>query len=791
MARIRQLIAEIHRRSLWQVLGIYAVASWIVYQVVLGLYEGVGLPDWVPPTAIVLLLVGLPIVMATAVVQEGGPGADQGSGPEDRRTGAGEQPTGPTPAATATPSARPRVGLFTWRRAITGGVLAFAALGLAATGFMGMRTLGIGPAATLVSTGALEKQGRVVLADFSSRAGDPALALAVTEALRADLSQSDVMEVASRNEVVSLLRRMERGEDEPLTATTAREIAIRGGLKAVISGEVATIGRGYVLTAEIAAAQEGNVLASFRETAADSTELIPAIDRLSKAIREKVGESLRSVRQSPYLIAITTPSLAALKKLVQAYDAENRGDSERALALLDDAIALDPEFAAAYRKRGAILGNFGRVAEAVAALEAALENPDRLTDYERYHTEALHAFATGDISGAISAYRTLVEMDPDDAAALNNLSLPYARNGDWARAEEVLERGVAVNIEEAGTGTPVFGPTFTGLAGARWNQGDTAGARQALDLLEAQDSAHPYLIFARAEEAGARSDYERARRGFRALLDQYSGSPFLQVVGHRSLAAVAGTEGRVAEAVDHLERAADIQERERQTFGDGALGDGTRIALLQALVLGDLPAARATLEAYRDRFPTDSMPAENVPYIGLAEAYAAAGLTDSVRAVVARMKTRPAAWYLRSAPYTLPAAEAAVALAEGRSGDAAELYGRAHDQFRGCPGCFLARLGTALHAAGRSDSAVVVLTRYLEVPWSDRILPFEIQTDGDQLFLGLVLEWLSDLHEARGEPDLAVAYYARLVDLWDGADPELQPRVQAARQALMRLSTES
>ena len=34
MGWLTRLIHEIHRRSLWQVLGIYAVASWVVLQVV-------------------------------------------------------------------------------------------------------------------------------------------------------------------------------------------------------------------------------------------------------------------------------------------------------------------------------------------------------------------------------------------------------------------------------------------------------------------------------------------------------------------------------------------------------------------------------------------------------------------------------------------------------------------------------------------------------------------------------------------------------------------------------------
>ena len=65
------LIHEIHRRSLWQVLGFYLAASWIVLQVIDVLTNNFGLPDWVPAFALVLLLIGLPIVLGTAFVQEG------------------------------------------------------------------------------------------------------------------------------------------------------------------------------------------------------------------------------------------------------------------------------------------------------------------------------------------------------------------------------------------------------------------------------------------------------------------------------------------------------------------------------------------------------------------------------------------------------------------------------------------------------------------------------------------------------------------------------------------------
>ena len=46
---------------------------------------------------------------------------------------------------------------------------------------------------------------------------------------------------------------------------------------------------------------------------------------------------------------------------------------------------------------------------------------------------------------------------------------------------------------------------------------------------------------------------------------------------------------------------------------------------------------------------------------------------------------------------------------------------------------------------------------------------------------------LGELYEARGDRAKAVEYHRRFIDLWKGADPELQPQVAEARAALRRL----
>ena len=56
--------------------------------------------------------------------------------------------------------------------------------------------------------------------------------------------------------------------------------------------------------------------------------------------------------------------------------------------------------------------------------------------------------------------------------------------------------------------------------------------------------------------------------------------------------------------------------------------------------------------------------------------------------------------------------------------------------------------------------------------------------------LARIYERLGALYETRGEEDKATYYYGRLVELWEDADPELQPRVDAARRAIAALSAD-
>src|SRR5206468_398053 len=295
----------------------------------------------------------------------------------------------------------------TWRRALLGGAAGFGLLGLGTAVYMAMRLLGIGPVGTLVASGVLAGRGRLVLADFENRTADSTLGPSLTEALRVDLAQSGVIRLLDAAAVGQALGRMGRAPGAPLDLALARELAQREGAKAVVHGQIDPLGRGYVVSAELVSAADGAALVALRETAKDDGAIIEAVDRLSGKLRERIGESLKTIRSSDPLEQVTTRSLEALRKYSQALRANDAGETDRAVALLGDAIALDTTFAMAYRKLAVVLSNTaGAPSRIAAAATQAFRHRDRLTPHERYLAEAFYYYqAEFDRAKIVSAYR--------------------------------------------------------------------------------------------------------------------------------------------------------------------------------------------------------------------------------------------------------------------------------------------------------------------------------------------------------------------------------------------------
>lgn len=759
MDRIKRIIHECHRRSLWQVLLIYLVGSWGVLQAVQGVTEVSGLPDWVPPGALILLMIGLPVVLATAFVQEGvGGNAQPSPADADATTAHATFARGPTPAlARAAP-------FLTWRRAIVGGVVAFAVLMVSVGVYTFMWARGVGPVGSLVAQGVLDERERVLLADFANAAPDASLSKVVTEALRVDLTESRVFTLVDPAYVREVLARMERNPNELFTADLAREAALREGINVVIEGEVGAAGSGYVLTARIVAAADGAVLAAFRQTARGSDGILEALDALSQSIRNKAGESLAEIRETGALERVTTGSLDALRLYTQAEAVSDRGDAERAITLLEEATTIDPEFAMAWRKLGVLLNNNNAPVERRAeAARRAYELRDRLTPRERDLATAWYFFSPGpeqDENRAAQYYQAVLDRYPDDRAALNNLGNIKSDNRDFSGAARLLERAVNGPGESA--------VAHANLMRTLYRSGDADGARGALErFVERYGADHPDVITMKYQLAFYTRRWEEADS---AAERPVAARPALP---HSRRAMIRLAQGRLSEAATYYRQAADVSAVEAY---NAALDQ----ASVQILWLEDPAAARRTLAAVLARHRLQDMDAQDRPLFRLAEVYARMGDAREAESWLARHETERAA-AARGEVYQGERAAVLghVALARGDFAAAEERYRDAR-RLQDCDDCYRPELGLALSGGGKREEAV----RELESWASDRqLLPPFWPTVGAPLVEGR----LGELYEALGRRGDAAAAYEAVAELWQDADAVLQPRAQRARERAQAL----
>ena len=421
---------------------------------------------------------------------------------------------------------------------------AFALLGVAVTAYFVMWSTGIGPVGNLMAQGAIQQGDRVILATFTDRT-DEGLGAVVTGALRVDLAQGAILILVEDAELTPVLERMQVTPGSPLTGELAREAAVREGIGAVLDGEVARAGSGYLVTADLREAESGRSMAAFRVTAQGPDDIIPALDRLSREIRSKAGESLRSVRAGEPLEQVTTRSLEALRLFAEADQTVELGDSRQTLQLLEQAVAIDPEFAMAWRRMAAALDNIGTDPAAArnAATQAYLHR-DRLTERERYLAEAYY-FSTveQDRARTIAAYQNVLRIAPDDRAGLNNLGNEYSAIQDFPRAEELYQRAV--------DGPGRTNTAFRNLIRVRIAMGDLSGAEAAFRAFEEAYPGNQHLPEKAFWLAFLRGDLEAARATTAPLTDDPGLPAFIRAEALFRMALASYREGRLDEGRGH------------------------------------------------------------------------------------------------------------------------------------------------------------------------------------------------------------------------------------------------
>ncbi len=607
---------------------------------------------------------------------------------------------------------------------------------------------------TLISTRSLGLRDRIVVADFVDLTGDAGLAAAITEAVRTDLSQSAVIRVMTPRQVRSSLAMMQQSPDIALNDSLARELALREGVKGIVSGSLSRLSGGYTISLQLMGAQSGEALAAVRETAADSTRLVAAVDRASRALRQRIGESLRDIETMPSLVQATTASLPALRIYSEAQRLVRMGNRSAAVQKFEQSVALDTGFAMAYLGMSMAYGSIGDAGHSYDAGARALAHADRLNFVERSFLIGSRAHFASDYETAIQAYSNLVARYPDNVTALNNLALAYLGARRFALAESTFVRAIEI---DSGVANFMFGLHNTQLL-----QGKFREASATLETAKRRFPDDPIYLTELLQDAAAQQDWPRAERTARTQIETV-GTDTLQLVDpYEALAQIAMARGRLRESERlwqthaRVARASGVMSR----YLFGVLQRG----YLELRYRGDTAHAVALVDSALGITPLDSLLRADRRYDDLARFYLAAGHRDRVGPLLVAAEKNDSALHRTLLAERLWT-RGLLALSRGRHGAAVDTLRMANER-HSCTICVLPDLGRAYERAGRLREAVGVYEQYLTTPWHWRYEP-------DAVELGWTIRRLGDLSEQLGDTTRAAAARTQLRQLWTDADPEL------------------
>jgi serine/threonine protein kinase/tetratricopeptide (TPR) repeat protein len=292
----------------------------------------------------------------------------------------------------------------------------------------------------------------IIVADFINKTGDPVFDTTLNQALRVQLGQSPVLDIISQQHLRQSLQYLGRKQDETITPQIAREIGEREGVKAILTGSIAPIGKAFVLTLTAQNTVNGDDIASEQATAPDKEHVLEALNQVSTAMRAKLGESLSSIQRlnAPFGQA-TTPSLEAFRAYALGDEAHQKGnDIPEAYDHFKRALELDPKLAMAWARLGVLKLNTGAVSEAAQNFTRAYQLSDNVSEREKLYI-AGHYYSTvvGDVNKSIETLQVATQEYPLDIANFINLGVSYLQNGELEKSDAANQRALALQPDNA------------------------------------------------------------------------------------------------------------------------------------------------------------------------------------------------------------------------------------------------------------------------------------------------------------------------------------------------------
>jgi tetratricopeptide (TPR) repeat protein len=628
---------------------------------------------------------------------------------------------------------RQRMGLLGWL-AFSVGVLVLAAAGGA--GYLLWRHFHPAPLSA-----------SVVLAEFENTTGDKDFDYALNRAFQIELEQSPFLDILPRATVQETLEQMHHKADEALTLELAREVCERNNAQAELEGAISMFGNKYLLIVNGTSCVSGKSVAGYKQLVSSKSDVLPALDAAARRVRKQLGESSASLErfQTP-IVQATTSSFEALRAYTQALESSDRGDIAAEQTLFKRAIALDPNFASAYRGLSLSYHSRGDFVQAISTIQEAYELRSETTERERLNIEiAYNGFGSWDWEAAIASLRAYNQIYPNDAENWSSLCSMYSRLGEYAEAIEAGEQARRL-APHSGTGAEVLARAYM-----RTNRFADAQRVAETAIAEGKDRWGTHRILFQI----AYIEHDAAR------MKTESEWGFTHGVMGQSLAElgfVAASEGKLGQAIDDFTRA----RQEAVRSGDADFADDASMFLAGIQVEYGYPreAAASLKQMQTDAFDpgTTAIFKAELGDLGPAQ--------REIARIIGSHTTNTLSLY-----FDLPMLRAFLDLKAHKAAEAVQDLEPARKyQMRDYGVPYMRARAEA--EAGMLDKAVEDYRLILANPGLDPVWPGHSVA---HLRLAQALVRQNKLDEARAE-------YHAFLDIWKDADPQVPMLIQAKEE---------
>ena len=503
------LISELNRRNVFRVDTAYIIVGWIIMQVIDVMSPALQLPDWVASLFAVILLIGFPIAVAISWIYEvTEDGLKKTANIDGTQSITGE--TGRRLDSLIIVGLIAVGGLIIWQQITreTSSVATAAADQDGVDAPMQEAPAASGeppsPAAELTQSISANSIAVLPFAELSAEREQEYFADGVSEEILNVLAGVRELKVAGRTSSFSF-----KGRNEDL-----RKIGNILGVAHILEGSVRKQGNRVRVTAQLIKADDGFHLWS--ETYDNDLDDIFAVqDEIAGNILQALTAELVD-RDIGSASAVARADVRAFDAFLEAKELIYSRDTDamrRAIDLLDNAIAIDPDYAPPYAQRAlaeSLLsdapGSYGdtpiseALPRAIAFADKALALNPELADAQAIR--GLLYLDTGQLEQAIGSLRRAVDINPNHLDARNWLALSLSSNG---RYRDAAQQQVAL-FEFDPLYPPITGNVITQLL----RIGDVDRASQVIRRMERFEGNESRYTWAQSILLGATGQVARA-----------------------------------------------------------------------------------------------------------------------------------------------------------------------------------------------------------------------------------------------------------------------------------------